>query len=270
MRCIQGDRRNDQVIFTRLLTPDEVVRLIEATEPARRDPEGALITNNYRLIVKMAVGTGLRAGELLGLRWCDLDWKSVQVHVRRSWKDGAFHEPKTKTSTRAVPLEASLLRDLRAWRLACPKGANDLVFPNLEGKPMGHANLLQRGFFPALRRAGLRKIRFHDLRHSFASLLLASGEDVVRVSRLLGHASPKITLDVYSHALPTEHYATAERIGAAVFGNKMETSTEKRALTTFANAFKDAQVDDLVTVDVVARGGIEPPTRGFSVRCSTN
>jgi len=160
-----------------------------------------------------------------------------------------------------LPLEASFLR---AWRLTCPKGSYDLVFPDFKGKPMGHANLLRRGFFPALRRAGLRKIRFHDLRHSFASLLLASGEDVVRVSRLLGHASPKITLDVYSHALPTGRYATAEKIAAAVFENKMETSSGKRALASTANALVGVQVDDLVTVDMVARGKIEPPTRGFS------
>jgi len=192
------------------------------------------------------------------------------VHVRRAWKDGAFHEPKTKTSTRTIPLEASLVRDLRLWRLACPKGAEDLVFPNLGGKPMGHANLLQRGFFPALRRAGLRRIRFHDLRHSFASLLLASGEDVVRVSRLLGHASPKITLDVYSHALPTERYATAERIATAIFGNNLETSREKYRRTGMRRPALDAQVHDLTRVDLVARGRIELPTRGFSVRCSTN
>jgi integrase len=64
----------------------------------------------------------------------------------------------------------------------------------------------------------LRKIRFHDLRHTFASLLMANGEDVVRVSRLLGHASPTITLRVYSHMLPKEHYGSAERLADLVNG----------------------------------------------------
>jgi integrase len=92
------------------------------------------------------------------------------------------------------------------------------VFPNLAGSPISNANLLQRAFYPALRRAGLRKIRFHDLRHTFASLLIANGEDIVRVSRLLGHANPTITLKVYSHMLPKEHYGTTQRLLEMVSG----------------------------------------------------
>ena len=104
-------------------------------------------------------------------------------------REGEFVAPKTVTSARRIDLTDALIAELREWRLACPIGADDLIFPNLDGKPLCHSNLLQRGFYPALRRAGLRQIRFHDLRHTFASLLLANGEDVVRVSRLLGHSS---------------------------------------------------------------------------------
>jgi len=75
-------------------------------------------------------------------------------------------------------------------------------------------------------RAGLRKIQFHDLRHTFASLLIANGEDVVRVSRLLGHSSPKITLDVYANMLPTEHYRCMDRLGELVFAPRTELSNE--------------------------------------------
>lgn len=199
-----------------VLTPAEVNRLIEAAEPPHRDQDGKLISNNYRLLIKTAVFTGMRQGELLGLQWGDVDWNSRQVHVRRAWKDGAYQEPKTVTSTRRIDLPDVMVAELREWRLACPKGPDDLVFGNLDGKPMSHANLLQRGFYPALRRAGLRKIRFHDLRHTCASLLIAAGEDVVRVSRLLGHASPNITLGVYSHMLPKEHYGTAERLAGLI------------------------------------------------------
>lgn len=160
----------------------------------------------------------MRSGELRGLQWTDIDWNSRQIHVRRSWKEGAYHQPKTQASLRRIDLPEFLITELREWRLACPNGEDDLIFPNLAGRPMSSTNLLQRGFYPALRRAGLRKIRFHDLRHTFASLLIASGEDIVRVSRLLGHASPTITLNVYSHMLPKEHYGGADRLADLVLG----------------------------------------------------
>jgi integrase len=95
------------------------------------------------------------------------------------------------------------------------------VFPNLDGKPMSAPNMMTRGFYPALRRAGLRKIRFHDLRHTYASLMIASGVDVVRVSRLLGHSSPTITLNVYAHQLPSAHYGSAEKLAALLDGNQI-------------------------------------------------
>jgi len=99
----------------------------------------------------------------------------------------------------------------------------DLVFPNLDGQPMSYSNLMTRGFHPALRRAGIRRIRFHDLRHTFASLMISNGEDIVRVSRLMGHATASFTLNVYSHMLPREHDQSGDRLASLVFGNKMET-----------------------------------------------
>jgi integrase len=200
------------VLDSNVLSPEEVGRLIESAEVARRARDGALIGNNYRLLIKVAVFSGMRSGELRGLQWGDIDWHSRHIFVRRSWKEGEFRQPKTQASVRRIELPESIVHELREWRLACPKGEHDLVFPNLVGKPLSNENLLRRGLYPALRRAGLRRIRFHDLRHTFASLLIANGEDVVRVSRLLGHASPTITLKVYSHMLPKEHYGSAERL----------------------------------------------------------
>lgn len=214
----------DSPIDANILTPTEVALLFDAAETARRGGEGHLTSNNYRLLIRVAVFTGMREGEILGAQWDDIDWNSRQLHVRRAWKEGAFVEPKTASSKRRIDLPAEIVSELRAWRLACPKGEFDLIFPNLEGRPMSHANLLQRGFYPALRRAGLRKIRFHDLRHTFASLLIANGEDVVRVSRLLGHANPTITLNVYSHMLPREHYGSADRL-AKLIGHQVGTKT---------------------------------------------
>jgi integrase len=109
------------------------------------------------------------------------------------------------------------------WRLACPNSPYDLIFPNLDGRPMSHSNLMTRGFHPALKRAGIRRIRFHDLRHTFASLMISNGEDIVRVSRLMGHSTASCTLNVYSRMLPREHASSGDRLACLVFGNKMDT-----------------------------------------------
>lgn len=211
-------RDGNSPVDQNILSPAEVARLIDAAAGPRRDAKGNLISNNYRLLIELAVWTGMRQGEVLGAQWGDIDWNTSQLYVRRAWTDGRFNEPKTPTSIRRVDLPKPLLNELRAWKLACPKGGDDLIVSNLDGRPMSHANLLQRGFYPALRRAGLRKIRFHDLRHTFASLQLARGADVVRVSRMLGHASPAITLNVYSHMLPKEHYGDADALYELVRG----------------------------------------------------
>ena len=201
-----------------VLSPAEIVRLIGSSEGPRRNQSGELIGNNYRLMIKFALLTGVRSGELRGLKWEHIDWHSQQIHVRRSWKENQFFHPKTAASNRRIPLAETLVSELREWRLACPKSQHGLVFANLSGNPMSNPNLLQRGFYPALRRAGLRQIRFHDLRHTFASLMIANGEDIVRVSRLLGHANPAITLKVYSHAMPRDHYGSPDRLSDLVFG----------------------------------------------------
>ena len=213
-----------------VLTPGEIAALLEAASPPTyRD--GKLVTNNYRLMISFAVFTGCRMGEILGAAWSSIDWKSGQFHVRRTFKEGQFQKPKTRTSYRRLTLPTFLVKELKVWRLACPISQYDLVFPNLDGQPMSHANLLQRGFYPALKRAGLRRIRLHDLRHTFASLMISNGEDVVRVSRLMGHANAAITLNVYSHMMPREHDPSGDRLALLVFGNKMETA-EKSELTS--------------------------------------
>lgn len=106
--------------------------------------------------------------------------------------------------------------------LGRPNSPYDLIFPNLDGQPMSHSNLMQRGFFPALP-AGIKRIRFHDLRHTFASMTISNGEDIVRVSRLMRHATASCTLNVCSHMLPRKHDPSGDRLASLVFGNKMET-----------------------------------------------
>ncbi|MEJ0007873.1 MAG: tyrosine-type recombinase/integrase [Steroidobacteraceae bacterium] len=138
-----------------VLTPEEVAALRESAIPATyRD--GNLITNNYRLLISFALFTGCRAGEILGAAWNHIDWESGEFRVRRAFREGHFHEPKTRTSYRSIALPGFLLKELRVWRLACPQSPHDLIFPNLDGRPMSYWNLMARGFHPALKRAGIR------------------------------------------------------------------------------------------------------------------
>ena len=187
------------------MAPPEIQALLEAADA------------RWRVIILTAVLTGLREGELLGLAWGDIDWTNRQIYVRQQYTAGRFSELKTKASRRRVDLPGELVAELRRWRLACPPGAHDLVFPNGAGNPETHGNLLNRGFYPALRRAGLRKIRFHDLRHTYASLLIANGEHPKRIQALMGHSSINVTMDVYGHLMPGGGDEVADRLGALVF-----------------------------------------------------
>jgi integrase len=212
-----------------------VAALREAATPATyRDDK--LVTNNYRLLISFALFTGCRAGEILGAAWKYIDWDSGEFNVRRAFREGHFQEPKTRTSYRSIALPAFLLKELRAWRLACPKSPHDLIFPNLDGRPMSYSNLITRGFHPARKRACIRKIRFHDLRHTFASLMISNGEDIVSVSRLMGHANASFTFNVYCHMLPRKRDPIGDRLASLVFGNKMETDRDAENELEFSNA----------------------------------
>jgi integrase len=159
---------------------------------------------HYRLLVRLAFLTGARQGELLGLQWGDLDRAKSTLRIERSWRDGRFSPLKTASSRRTVLLDSDTVRELVAWQLRRQTiHERDLIFATVEGKPIDAHNLLKRVWTPALRRAGLPYRKFHALRHSCASLLLAAGEPVPSVAKQLGHASIRMTLDVYAHFVPS-------------------------------------------------------------------
>jgi len=132
----------------------------------------------YQMLFTLAIFTGARQGELLGLKWSDVDWENRQICIQRTFNKGRFFPPKTKTSRRRIDLAPKVLSDLRKWKLACPKNELDLIFPNEAGEPMNYSNMVQRHFLPGLKAANLPRIRFHDLRHCFASLLIDQGENI--------------------------------------------------------------------------------------------
>ncbi len=114
----------------------------------------------------------------------------------------------------------------QGWRLRCPKGALDLIFPNSRGNPEMHGAVLKRGLYPALRRAGLRRVSFHSLRHFFASALIAKGATVPQVQAKLGHSSATTTLEVYMHVFPDDDGDTEDVADYALGGNKVVTSDD--------------------------------------------
>jgi integrase len=153
----------------------------------------------------LAVYCGLRQGELFGLQWDDLDLAAGELRVRRTISDSSGKleavEPKTRGSRRVIVLPKPVLSALVAHR---KKSHSPLwVFTDSEGNLLRRSNLERRSFFPLLERAGLPRIRFHDLRHSAATMLLSMGVHPKVVAEMLGHARVTMTMDVYAHVLPS-------------------------------------------------------------------
>jgi integrase len=157
----------------------------------------------------LALTTGLRQGELLGLRWEDVDLGATRLRVRRTLVTGSeltFNQPKSSQGCRGVALTPHAADSLEVHRYrqqgTSLDDATRLVFCTSKGTPIAPQNLVRRHFKPLLTRAGLPNIRFHDLRHTCATLLLGRGVHPKIVQELLGHAQIKLTLDTYSHVLP--------------------------------------------------------------------
>jgi len=186
----------------RTLTPAEVEVLLATASD-----------NHYYPVIYMAVSTGLRQAELLGLRWrdIDLDMCSISVSQVLYKRQGIcqFKEPKTNHSRRRVdmtPKLALFLREYKAERerlhleLRKQLTLDDLVFGSLEGNSLD-PSVLSHDFARVVKRAGLENVRFHDLRHTFASLMLFKGAKPKVISEALGHASVAFTMDIYSHII---------------------------------------------------------------------
>lgn len=153
-------------------------------------------TNLYALYL-LAVTTGMRQGELLGLKWEDVDLRTGALQVRRTVFSGKASAPKTPKSKRSIKLTEAAIGALKGHQRQ-----GEWVFSSRAGTPIERHNLITRSWKPLLRKANLPDIRFYDLRHSCATLLLTKGVHPKIVQEVLGHSSITITLDTYSHVLP--------------------------------------------------------------------
>ena len=186
----------------RFLTQDELDAVLREGIPS---DEWGLIE---RPLYLMAAMTGMRQGELLGLRWRDLDWMAQKIRVRQAFVRGEFKAPKSRRGVRGVPMADMLAGDLERLSQATAFDAEeDLVFANpCTGRPLDRSKVRKR-FQRACRRAGVRVVRFHDLRHTFGTRMAASGEvSMRRLQEWMGHRDLKTTL-VYADYQPDEREA---------------------------------------------------------------
>ncbi|MFC1815698.1 site-specific integrase [Thermodesulfobacteriota bacterium] len=138
-------------------------------------------------------------------------------HIQRTYNKGAWYRPKTKTSNKKIDLGPAMISELKKWKIACPPNELNLVFPNSIGGSIINSNMLVRHFWPALKSAGVPKIRFHGRRHTYASLLIEQGENIKYIQNQLGHSSPTITLNVDAHLMKASNHESACRLENTIF-----------------------------------------------------
>ncbi|MGO9819799.1 MAG: tyrosine-type recombinase/integrase [Solirubrobacteraceae bacterium] len=189
-----------------------------------------------RALYLTAVMTGMRQGELLALRWMDVDWAAQRIRVRRNYIRGEFGTPKAKRGSRAVPLADRLAGELdRHYQRTPFKADSDLVFANPHtGRPLNGHTLL-RSYQRALERAGVRKVRFHDLRHTFGTRMAAAGVPMRVLQEWMGHRDFKTTL-VYADYQPGT--GEADLVNRAFGGQLVENGGK-----TVANPASDTMPD---------------------------
>jgi integrase len=192
--------------------PDEVV--VRTPAPTREGrcgpsppPPADVLGPVLRMLILAAAMTGLRQSELLGLRWRDIDWTAQRIRVRNTYVRGEHSKQgKSDLSTRrSVPMADRLARELdRYSKRTAYRNDDDLVFAHPQlGSPLDRSKVTKR-FKTACKDAGVRPVRFHDLRHTFATRLAASGQPLRTIQEFLGHADSKTT-QIYAHYAPSEH-----------------------------------------------------------------
>jgi integrase len=214
--------------------PDEVVLRTPAASRRGRagpapPPPPDVLGPVLRVLVLTAAVSGLRRSELLGLRWRDIDWEAQRIRVRNAYVLGEHSSAgKSDLSTRrSVPMAERLAREVDRWSQRTAFGAeDDLVFAHPQNGNALDGSKVSKRFKSACRGAGVRQVRFHDLRHTFATRLAASGQPLRTIQEFLGHADAKTT-QIYAHYAPSEQelamvnaaFAAEERTGSNLGSN---------------------------------------------------
>lgn len=224
--------RNPASVIDPPKTPNKEMKILDQSQISQ-----LLITvdnHRWKALYYLAIRTGMRQSEILGLMWTDIDWGKQTLNVERQLKrpkgnEVNFTTLKTNHGKRNIALGhrmVAILREHYKRQHALQKKAgknwpeHGLIFTTSVGTPIHQRNLL-RDFKNQLEKAGLPEIRFHDLRHTAASVMLNHNFAVIKVSRMLGHARPSITLDIYGHLLPSMQSADANLMDDLVMPEKI-------------------------------------------------
>ena len=226
--CTRKDKPRHYTPDREPLTLEEVRRLLRAARQS-----------GYYLLLYLALATGMRQGEIFGLRWQDIDFDTHSLYVRsslgRDESGRPLLTPPKASRARRIDMGFELEKLLDAHRER--KASETWIFTDTAGEPLDKDRFVRGVFLPLLKRAGVRRIRFHDLRHTSATLALSSGVNVKVVSERLGHSSAKMTLDVYTRAVPTLQRDAAALMEQLVSGtapqglraNRRHLSSRRRA-----------------------------------------
>ena len=184
-----------------------------------------------RTAVLLGASTGLRVGELLGLKWKDIDFEQLVIHLTRDVVKQRIERCKTEASQKPIPLDAELAESLWSWRLHSTYGQpEDWVFasPQKKGKqPYWPGSLYRVYLKPALEKAGItERVGWHTLRHTFGTLMRANGEDVKTIQELLRHANFKVTMDVYTQAITETKRKAHSRVVSQILRAKTTVEEE--------------------------------------------
>ena len=192
-----------------VLTQNEIIRFLHQAKE-----EG------YYELFLLELGTGMRRGEILALKWSDLNFATGELRIERQVyiikAEVIISAPKTKASIRTVILPLSLLKTLAAYKKTVD---SEWMFPSPtdNGRPRNPSSVRKR-LQLILERAGCKKVRFHDLRHTFATMALENGMDIKTLSAMIGHVSAETTLNIYSHITDTMQQQAAARIDREIAG----------------------------------------------------
>lgn len=182
------------------LTKDEIAAVLDYAQNKYPDFYPILLT---------AIYSGMRRGELLALTWDCVNFKKSTLKVNKTLHKAVITTPKTKNSVREIKVPQKLIEVLQDLKDKSKPNALNLVFAQSNGKFLDADNMIKRRFNKVLDGAGVARVRFHDLRHTYASLLLAKDLNIKYIQKQMGHASFEITMNTYAHLMP-EVYATSE------------------------------------------------------------